>query len=60
MSQENSPINVNAFDLDVEITRRQKIEASTPITVEDSQYIANQTAAPSSALLLPFQFLVPT
>lgn len=56
MSQEDGPIDVNAFDLDIKAIGRQIIGAFIPIDIEDSQYIANQIAVSSFAflLLLPF------
>lgn len=60
MSQEDGPIDVDAFDLDAEAMGKQTIGASIPIAAGDSQHIANQTAAPGSAFLLPPQFPAPT
>lgn len=59
MSQQDGPIDVNAFNLDVEAMAGQTIGiASTLSLVKNLQYTTNQTAVSGLSFLLPTHFFV--
>lgn len=60
MSQQDGPINVDAFNLDAETMGGQTIRAaSTPGATRDFQHTINQTTASGLPFLSPPQFSVP-